>query len=104
MHKCILMAKISFVVTNGLILQLFKCIAFSESFQKCHSLSDVNGFCLLLYPPTYASLSPTSQFEVKNSPLWQDIPYARFVQVRTSLIQRVVLAKKGYMSPDEKCN
>ncbi len=49
----------------------------------CLILSDIDGFCSLWYLPTYVSLSPTCQFEVKDYPMWTSnyMVYAIFFHI-----------------------
>ncbi len=78
-------------------IRVGKMYHFIETILKISFISsDFTGFSSLWYPPTYAKLSPTCQFEVKDHSLWMKeyTSYSRFLQILWYLIQKVVQANK----------
>ncbi len=60
-------------------------------------LSDVNGLRSMWYPPTYISISPTCQFEVKDYPSWKNVymSSALFIQVCAAIYPESGVSKEG---------
>ncbi len=78
-------------------ITIFEMYCFLEIILKMPLiLSDENGYWTLLYPPTYAFLSPTFQFKIKVYLLWtkECMSYSSFFKSGQRSIQKVELVKK----------